>query len=54
MSEDVGGLSNDDGEIILSSFFVDQVDSQRLGKVDWYAKESTSIEERTSRVVKNS
>lgn len=52
--EDIEGLSDDEGEVVLPSFFVDSVDSQPLPKVDWYAKDNPSIEERTSRVVRNS
>lgn len=54
MSADIEGLSDDEGEVTLPSFFTDSVDSQPLPRVDWYAKEDTSIEERTSRVVRNS
>lgn len=54
MSEDIEGLSDDEGEVILPSFFVDSVDSQPLPRVDCYTKDNPSIEERTSRVVRNS
>lgn len=53
MSEDVGGLSDDDGDV-LPPFFREQVDTQLLPVVDWFAKEFASVKERSSRVVNNS
>ena len=50
--EDVRGLSDDEGEI-LPQFFREQVDTQPLPAVDWYAKEYATVKERSSRVIQN-
>lgn len=54
LSMDIEGYFDDDREVLLPIYARNQIEQRPLPEVNWSVKESTSIEERTSRVVKNS